>query len=79
MTTLQHGTEKAIRIISGDSHTIEPIDMWQRYMSPRFRDRISIIHEWNGLKGDFVNAPPIRPANVSTFGSAGIDPTKVEE
>jgi predicted TIM-barrel fold metal-dependent hydrolase len=79
METTQSGGEKEIRIISADSHTLEPADMWQQHMSPKFRDRISIIHEWNGLKGDFINAPPIRPANVSTFGSAGIDPDKVEE
>lgn len=79
MANKDTSAEREIRIISGDSHTLEPADMWQTYMSPRFRDRISIIHEWNGLKGDFINAPPIRPANVSTFGSAGIDPDKVDE
>jgi len=79
MQTTQHGTEREIRIISGDSHTIEPADLWQKYMSPRFRDRITFIHEWNGLKGDFFYAPPVRPANVATFGCAGVDPEKFEE
>jgi predicted TIM-barrel fold metal-dependent hydrolase len=79
MAATEQGTKQEIRIISGDSHTIEPEDMWQKYLSPRFRDRVSIIHEWNGLKGDFIYTPPIRAANVAIFGCAGIDPTKVDE
>ncbi|HLZ72369.1 MAG TPA: amidohydrolase family protein [Dehalococcoidia bacterium] len=79
MPATKNAAERAIRIISADSHTLEPVDMWQRYLSPKFRDRIAIIHEWNGQKGDFVNAPPIRPATVATFGCAGIPAEKIEE
>jgi predicted TIM-barrel fold metal-dependent hydrolase len=67
-------------IISADSHTLEPGDLWEKRMSPRFRDRAPhIIHEANGQPGDFIVCEPLRPFSVTSLGSAGIDPDKAEE
>ena len=67
----------AIRVMSADSHALEPGDLWQRYMSNKFKDRAPhITHEFQGQTGDFLTAPPLRPFNVTSLGSAGIPPAE---
>ncbi|MGI8926888.1 MAG: amidohydrolase family protein [Tepidiformaceae bacterium] len=68
-----------IRIISADSHTLEPADLWAKHMSPKFRDRVQIFDELAGKPGNFIACEPLRPFDVTSLGTAGIDPTKVEE
>lgn len=61
-------------IISADSHTLEPGDLWQTRMSAKYRDRAPrIIHEANGDTGDFLYCEPLRPFAVASLGCAGVD------
>jgi len=68
-----------IRIISADSHTLEPGDLWKNHMSPAFRDRVELIHEFEGQKGDFISVAPLRPFDVTSLGTAGIEPEEYEK
>lgn len=68
------------RILSADSHILEPGDLWTTRMSAKFRDRApTIIHEYNGQTGDFLSCPPLPAFNVTSLGSAGIPPAEQEK
>jgi predicted TIM-barrel fold metal-dependent hydrolase len=68
-----------IRIISADSHTLEPGDLWKNHMSPAFRDGVELLTEFEGQKGEFISIAPLRPFDVTSLGTAGVDPTKYAE
>lgn len=72
-------TADAIRIISADSHTLEPGDLWAKHMSPALRDRVEWLHEFEGKQGDFISVAPLRPFDVTSLGTAGIDPAEYEK
>jgi predicted TIM-barrel fold metal-dependent hydrolase len=68
------------RVLSADSHVLEPPDLWTTRMSAGFRDRAPhVIHEFNGQTGDFLNCPPLRPFNPTGLGNAGIPPEEQEK
>jgi len=68
------------KILSADSHVLEPPDLWTTRMQPKFRDRAPHLeHEYNGRKGDFLVCPPLRPFNPTSLGSAGIPPEEQEK
>jgi hypothetical protein len=59
------------KIISADAHTIEPPDMWARYMPERFHDRIPrlVKDPMGGDAWEFERgAPPMPIGLVSTPG-----------
>jgi predicted TIM-barrel fold metal-dependent hydrolase len=61
------------RIMSADSHVLEPGDLWTKRVSAKFRDRAPrIIHEHNGQTGDFLLCEPLPPFNITSLGTAGI-------
>ena len=37
-------------VIDCDSHVMEPADLWQRYLEPRFRDRAIRIERREGIE-----------------------------
>lgn len=42
------------RVISGDSHVMEPPDLWSKTLSARFGDRTPrLMSEWRGVRGRF--------------------------
>ena len=42
------------RVLSADSHVVEPADVWTARMDTRYRDRAPhIVKEANGITGDF--------------------------
>lgn len=42
------------RVISSDSHVMEPFDLWTRALGPRFGDRVPrLVKRYDGLDGDF--------------------------
>jgi predicted TIM-barrel fold metal-dependent hydrolase len=68
------------RILSADSHVLEPPDLWTTRMQPRFRDRAPHLeHEFNGQTGDFLVCDPLRPFNPTSLGCAGIPPAELEK
>jgi predicted TIM-barrel fold metal-dependent hydrolase len=63
------------RILSADSHVIEPADVWTARIDRRFADRAPrVIKQAGGREGDFFVAEGLRPFPVAGFAVAGVDP-----
>jgi predicted TIM-barrel fold metal-dependent hydrolase len=70
----------ARRLLSADSHVLEPPDLWTTRMQAKFRDRAPrLVHECDGQAGEFLSCPPLRPFNPTTLGCAGIPPDRLQE
>jgi hypothetical protein len=62
----------AHRIISGDSHFVEPPDMWAERMDKKFRDRAPhTVQGNNGKPGEFFVCENITPVPVAGFFGSG--------
>ena len=62
----------AYRIISGDSHFVEPPNMWPERMDKKFRDRAPhTIHGHDGKDGEFFVCENITPVPVAGFFGSG--------
>ena len=78
------------RIISGDSHVMEPVDLWWNALGSKFGDRTPrVIHEYKGVKQElfyhgsknaqvrvmgFHDDPAVAEADDRGFYDAGHDP-----
>src|SRR2546429_1192547 len=68
------------RVLSADSHVVEPADVWTTRIDTRFRDRAPHIEkEVNGVKGDFFVCEGLQPFSVSVFAVAGLDPREYSD
>jgi predicted TIM-barrel fold metal-dependent hydrolase len=68
------------RVLSADSHVLEPPDLWTTRMQAEYRDRAPhLVHEINGQTGDFLVCEPLRPFNPTSLGNAGIPPEEQEK
>jgi predicted TIM-barrel fold metal-dependent hydrolase len=68
------------KVISADSHVVEPADLWATRIDTRFRDRAPHIEkEVNGVKGDFFVCEGLQPFSVSVFAVAGLDPREYSD
>ena len=62
----------AYRIISADSHFVEPPTMWVERMDQRFRDRAPhTVRGHNGQEGEFFVCENISPVPVAGFFGSG--------
>jgi predicted TIM-barrel fold metal-dependent hydrolase len=62
----------AYRIISADSHFVEPPTMWAERMDQRFRDRAPhTVRGHNGQEGEFFICENISPVPVAGFFGSG--------
>src|SRR5260370_15728212 len=60
------------RIISADSHFVEPPKMWAERLDRKFRDRAPhTVHGLNGKEGEFFVCENITPTPVAGFFGAG--------
>ena len=63
------------RVLSADSHVVEPADVWTARIDAPYRDRAPrVVKEVNGAKGDFFVCEGLPPFSVSGFAVAGVDP-----
>jgi predicted TIM-barrel fold metal-dependent hydrolase len=63
----------AYRIISADSHFVEPPTMWTERVDHKFRDRAPhIVKGFNGREGEFFVCENIAPVPVAGFFGAGV-------
>jgi predicted TIM-barrel fold metal-dependent hydrolase len=63
------------RILSADSHIIEPADVWTARIERRFLERAPRVVKRSGdREGDFFVAEGLRPFPVAGFAVAGVDP-----
>jgi predicted TIM-barrel fold metal-dependent hydrolase len=68
------------RILSADSHVIEPADVWTSRIEKRFLDRAPrVIKRAGEREGDFFVAEGLRPFPVAGFAVAGVDPKDFAE
>jgi predicted TIM-barrel fold metal-dependent hydrolase len=64
-----------LRILSADSHVIEPADVWTSRIDRRFLDRAPrVVKQAGNRQGDFFVAEGLRPFPVAGFAVAGVDP-----
>jgi predicted TIM-barrel fold metal-dependent hydrolase len=60
-------------LISGDSHFVEPPNMWAERMDKKFRDRAPhTVKNLNGKEGEFFVCADIAPMPVAGFFGAGV-------
>ena len=61
--------------IDADGHILEPPDLWEKYIDPKYRDRtIRIRKGHDGLEVLEINGAPakyIRPGQLAQFGAIG--------
>lgn len=63
----------AKRLISADSHFVEPPTMWAERIDARFRDRAPhTVKNLNGREGEFFVCENIDPMAVAAFFGAGV-------
>ncbi len=63
------------RILSADSHVVEPADLWTQRVERAYRDRAPhVVKEVSGIEGDWFILEGLRPFPVAGFGVAGVDP-----
>ena len=62
----------AYRIISGDSHFVEPAEMWRERVDAQYRDRAPHT-KWghDGREGEFFVCENINPIQVAGFFGSG--------
>lgn len=69
---MSSGTTTAYRVISGDSHFVEPPTMWVERIDAKFRDRAPhTIRGHQGQEGEFFVCENILPSEVSGVFGAG--------
>jgi predicted TIM-barrel fold metal-dependent hydrolase len=60
------------RVISADSHFVEPPDMWAQRIDARFRDRAPrTVQGYKGKPGEFFVCENIQPVQVAGFFGSG--------
>lgn len=70
----------AEKILSADSHVVEPADVWTARIDKRFADRAPrVVQRVGKHEGDFFVCEGIRPVPVSAFAVAGVDPKDFRE
>ena len=61
------------RIISADSHFVEPPNMWAERIDKQFRDRAPhTVRGLNGREGEFFVCENVNPFPVAAFFGAGV-------
>jgi len=65
-----------LRIVSADSHIIEPADLWTSRVPQRLRERAPKVvrQDFRGRESDVFVAEGLVPFPVSGFAVAGVDP-----
>ncbi|HET6793971.1 MAG TPA: amidohydrolase family protein [Acidimicrobiales bacterium] len=64
-------------VIDADSHVMEPPDLWERYIDPRFRDRAVRIVEVDGVEQLIMNGQVILAGTLAGLGGAHVDRRQV--
>jgi predicted TIM-barrel fold metal-dependent hydrolase len=68
------------RILSADSHVVEPREVWSERLERRFAGRgPRIIGQYNGRRSDFFVAEGLAPFPVAAFAVAGVDPREYRD
>lgn len=60
-------------VIDCDAHILEPADLWQRYLEPRFRDRAIRIESRDGVERLIIGEQVVLEGVVAGLGGAEAD------
>ncbi len=64
-----------MRVVSADSHMMEPANLWQTRLDAKYRDRAPrVVEGYNGKKGHFFCVEGLRPFPVAGGFAAGNKP-----
>lgn len=58
------------RVVDCDSHVMEPPDLWQRYLEPKFRDRAIRIEEHDGVERLIIGEQVVLEGRLAGLGGA---------
>lgn len=61
-------------VIDCDSHVMEPADLWEHYLEPRFRDRAIKVVDVDGTDQLVADGHVILPMGLAGLGGANIEP-----
>ena len=64
-------------VIDCDSHIMEPADLWQRYLEPKYRDRAIRIEEEDGVEKLVIGEQVVLERVLAALGGAHIDRVKL--
>ena len=64
-------------IIDCDAHVLEPADLWQRYLEPRFRDRAIRVESHDGIERLIIGEQVVLEGVVAGLGGAEADKARL--
>ena len=64
-------------VIDCDSHVMEPADLWQRYLEPKYRDRAIRVVEEDGVEKLIIGERVVLQQRLAALGGAHIDRVKL--
>jgi uncharacterized protein len=67
------------KLISADSHFVEPPKMWAERLDRRFRDRAPHAVRLEGKPGEYFVCEDLAPAPIAAFFSAGVPPAEMPD
>ncbi|MBD3646859.1 MAG: amidohydrolase family protein, partial [Pseudomonadales bacterium] len=60
-------------VIDCDSHVMEPPDLWQRYLEPKYRDRAIRIEDVDGIETLIIGEEPVLAGRLAGLGGANLE------
>ena len=64
-------------VIDCDSHVMEPADLWQRYLEPKYRDRAIRIEEQDGVEKLIIGEKVVLEGVLAALGGAHVERPKL--
>jgi hypothetical protein len=64
-------------VVDCDSHVMEPADLWQRYLEPKFRDRAIRIETRDGVEHLIIGEQSVLSGVLAALGGAHRDRTEL--
>ena len=64
-------------VIDCDSHVMEPADLWQRYLEPKFRDRAIRIEKRDGVEHLVIGEQSVLSGVLAALGGAHVERTRL--
>src|SRR2546423_8489549 len=64
---------RAYNVVDADGHVLEPLDLWDHYMDPRFRDRAPrLIKDTDGKERLVIEEQVLGSAQAGLGGAGGV-------
>src|SRR5262249_16676660 len=69
-TTRSRVMSRAYNVIDADGHILEPLDLWEKYMDPKFRDRApKIVKGENGKERLVIEEHQVGIGRIAAVGA----------